>query len=123
MVFLLVSDHHESDWTKMLRDILAQWGPLEIVSQERLSLPTLQTQYDLIIIDATTVKEIVQLVAWLRSRIVDARVVVTTVVPAWQEARDVFRAGALDYFPRTVNRTELMSTFAVLFTLHVHVTR
>lgn len=95
---LVVSNQRETDWLAILREFLGTSGTLHIVSEAGAIGEISRTHYDLIVIDATTVQEPAKLVSHLRGQRRDARIVVLTISPTWQEARDVLRAGAIDYF-------------------------
>ena len=95
---LVVSNQRETAWLAILREFLGTSGTLHIVSEAGAIGEISRTHYDLIVIDATTVQEPAKLVSRLREQRRDARIVVLTISPTWQEARDVLRAGAIDYF-------------------------
>ena len=95
---LVVSNQRETAWLAILHEFLGTSGTLHIVSEAGAIGKISRTHYDLIVIDATTVQEPAKLVSRLREQRRDARIVVLTISPTWQEARDVLRAGAIDYF-------------------------
>ena len=106
---LLVSSRLESNWATTLRDTLGFLGSLDVFLEDESKRQLLQKHYDLIIIDAGSVPSPAQLVAHMRAQESDARVVVVTLATTWREAREVFRAGAIDYFQRSMPKEEFVA--------------
>ncbi len=114
---LLINDGNESTWSATLRESLVAFGRLKIIKDEEAATEIQRAHYDLIIVDATTVQEPVKLVSRLHAYSTSIRFVVTSVTPTWQEAREVFRAGAVDYVRRSIDKEELLSVIQNAFDL------
>jgi DNA-binding NtrC family response regulator len=65
----------------------------------------------LILVDATDVDDVPTLVTALRWRQPDARILVGTAAQDWTTAREVLRAGALDYLDKAMAADELRLLF------------
>lgn len=111
-MFLLISnceeDHH---WCRLLREALTPLGPLEIQCEEAALGCLSQNCYDLIVVDASTIGDVPQLMCRLRNSQPEARIVVVTASPTWRRAREAFQAGAIDYIRKSLNQKKLLSAF------------
>lgn len=67
------------------------------------------TTYDLALVDSSTIREAPRTVAALRSSAVAQTIIVVTAAPGWQQAREVFMAGAHDYQFKTYEVAELQN--------------
>jgi len=106
VAFLLIGDDRESTWSPMLAEMVAPFGRLHVVSEQEALEETERNRYDVIIVDATVVSEVAPLVARLRARQPEARMVVATLSPTWQRAREAMQAGAFDYIRKSFNKKE-----------------
>ena len=111
--FLLINGTRESYWHQVLEDALATLGTVQIGEEEEAVELVLQQSYDIVIVDATAVKDVPLLVSRIRAQRPDARIVVATTSPTWTRARAAFRAGATDYIRKSLNEDELLSAFRV----------
>jgi len=109
IAFLLIGRLEESSWPPALAEALAPLGRLHIVSEQEAFEEIDNTRYDVIIVDATAVKEVAPLVARLHARQPEARMVVATLSPTWQRAREALQAGASDYIRKSLNREETLA--------------
>ncbi len=107
--FLLIGDRKESPWTQTLAEALAPLGELYIISEQEAFQGVERERYDVIIVDSTVVKDVVPLVAHLRVRQPAARLVVATLSPTWQRARDAMQAGAFDYIRKSLDKQETLA--------------
>lgn len=93
--FLLIG--RSEGWLLRLKCALAPLGKAEIIPEED---PTEQiTRYEgnaMIIIDAVVVADVLPLIARLRQQCPKSCIIVAMAAPTWQDARDVFQAGAID---------------------------
>jgi DNA-binding NtrC family response regulator len=108
VTFLLVSDQAESPWSLTLAEALAPLGHLHIVSEQEASEEIRRARYDVVIVDTTAVKEVAPLVTRLHAQQPEARMVVATLSPTWQRAREVMQAGAFDYIRKSLNKEETL---------------
>jgi DNA-binding NtrC family response regulator len=107
--FVLITDDEEDAWAQELVGILRPLGELKIVQQGDFSAQGLSSMCELVIIDATSVRHISDLVAELRQCNPQRRVVVMTASPRWQSAREAFEAGAQDYLSKNVSSDKVLS--------------
>jgi DNA-binding response OmpR family regulator len=112
--FLLITNASEAAWLSAFAETLARLGVVQVAIEEDAIEEFLRAPYELVIIDAATVKEPVSLARKLHDLKPDARVAVMTTIPTWREARDILRAGAVDYFPRTLSSQELLVTIRTI---------
>jgi DNA-binding NtrC family response regulator len=81
--------------------------------------PTIHTaDRDLVIVDATYVRQTDQLVTRICDNSPHSRVVVITASPTWQRARSAFEAGAMDYLSKNLPPQEFRE--ALLHVLNRH---
>ena len=111
--FLLINGTRERYWHQVLEDALAPLGTLQIGEEEKAVELVLQQDYDIVIVDATVVRDVPLRVSRIRAQRPDARIVVATTSPTWTRARAAFRAGATDYIRKSLNKDELLSAFRV----------
>ncbi len=107
--FLLIGNREESPWAQTLAEALAPLGELHIISEQEAFQESERERYDVIIVDSTVVKEVAPLVARLRVRQPAARLVVATLSPTWQRARDAMQAGAFDYIRKSLDKQETLA--------------
>ncbi len=77
--------------------------------QDEAMPAVIQSDYDVIIIDAGEVRDAALLASRLRARWPEARVVIATASPTWRRAREALRAGATDYIRKSLDEEELRS--------------
>jgi len=105
--FLLVGKAPGARWPMVLEQALAPLGQLYIVPEEKAVCVISERAYDVVLIDAGAVRDVVQLVARLRAQQPRLRIVVVTASPTWQQSREVFRAGATDYLRKSLDKKKL----------------
>ena len=101
------SDHY---WLEVLqRAASALDRVLEIVSEAKMEhIPW--RDYDLIILNAGVISDLLSTISWIRSQNSGARVVVLSPAPTWEQAREVMLVGAIDYAPKSLDREYILST-------------
>ncbi len=107
--FLLVNGAQEDPWHGVIEEALSKLGSLRVCKTNDVTELLREQIFDVVIIDATTVKDIPLFVARLRLLSRDAKIVVTTALPTWEQAREIFYVGAADYIPKSLNKQELFS--------------
>jgi DNA-binding NarL/FixJ family response regulator len=107
--FLLVGRTMGTQWSQVLQQALLPLGKLHIVPQDEAVPAVIQSDYDVIIIDAGEVRDAALLASRLRARWPEARVVIATASPTWRRAREALRAGATDYIRKSLDEEELRS--------------
>lgn len=109
--FLLIHEFTDNFWVEFLEETLAPLGKLHRTDVRNSTIRIVKEEYDVVVIDAASVKEVEYLVSRLRAKKKNCRIVVITSSPTWQRARAAFEAGAMDYFSRSFDKTELLDTF------------
>jgi len=112
--FLLITNASETAWLSTFEETLARLGTVRVATEKEANEEFLKLPYELIIIDAATVEQPVTLAQKFHNLKPDVRVAVMTTVPTWREARDILRAGVVDYFPRTLPSQELLVTIRTI---------
>ncbi len=107
VAFVLIGNE-KSPWPGALKEALAPLGELHIISEQEAFEEVDYTRYDVIIVDATAVKKVAPLVDHLHARQPEAKMVVATLSPTWQRAREAMQAGAADYIRKSLNRQETL---------------
>jgi DNA-binding response OmpR family regulator len=114
--FLLINGTRERRWCQVLEEVLAPLGTLRAGEEKNALELVLQQSYDVVIVDATGVKDVSLMVSRIRAQRPDARIVVATASPTWRRAREVFYAGAIDYIRKSLNKEEVLSVFQAALT-------
>lgn len=112
--FLLIGEKMDSMWPLIVEQAVSSMGTFQVASEQEVIIGTSGGNYDVIIIDAGTVSNPVTLVASLRSRQPEARIVVATASPTWQRAREVLQAGAADYIRKSLDKDQLKAKIQTL---------
>ncbi len=111
--FLLISRPEDTTWPQFLSQALAPLGSVETASEKDAAERIAQYKCNtIVIIDAAAVEEVPALVACLRRRCPESRIVVATASPTWQRARDAFQAGAVDYIRKSWDSKELLTAIS-----------
>lgn len=92
---------------QQLAEILGSYGQLSLTIHPRSKLVTACTPYDIYILDANTLRDIPNTLAYILNRQPRARILVIQDNDTWQVTRAAFRAGALDVI-RTPNSVSTM---------------
>jgi DNA-binding NtrC family response regulator len=85
-----------------VRHGLEALGPVLVMAPATFDPGVHAAGRDLVIVDATYVKQAEQLVTRICDNAPHARVVVITASPTWQRARSAFEAGAMDYLSKNM---------------------
>ncbi len=109
--FLLINERCDKNWRLVLEESLSSLGKLHVVSIEEALIQISDIECEVLIIDATVVEEVELLIARLRAKRPDSRIVVMTASPTWRRARAAFEAGAIDYIPKSFSKTKIHDTF------------
>ncbi len=108
--FLLIGRPEDTGWRRILRQALTPLGVLETVSEADAGERIAQYRcHAIVIIDATVIENVPELVSRLRRQCPESRIVVATASPTWQRARDAFRAGAVDYIRKSWDSKEMLN--------------
>jgi DNA-binding NtrC family response regulator len=106
---LLIGGSRDDPWRWVLEEASASLGVLQIAREMDAFRLIRQQDFDVIIIDAAKVEDIFPLVSCIRAQRPDTRVMVATASPTWRRARGAFRAGAIDYIRKSMNKEEVLS--------------
>ncbi len=108
--FLLVTSEEDSLWKDAVTKALETIGELDITNKlDDVDLLCV-AHYDLVIIDSLVVKDVQGAIRRIRTAREGVRVVVAAHSPTWRRARDVFRAGAVDYIRKSLNPERIRET-------------
>ena len=112
-LLIMISEDEELEWIQMVQKAWQAQGKMIIVSKATITqsgISTIQTPSS-IIVDASTIHcNLVSLVKELYQQYENENVpiVVASASPNWEQARDVFHAGATDYIRRTTDIQSLV---------------
>lgn len=109
---LLINGSNDHHWHKLVTQIIASRGRLQIGSEPTLDDWMAHARYEVIIIDASVVADAPALIRRLRAQQPCARVIVASAAPTWVHARAAFLAGAFDYALKSLNRDDLEPVIA-----------
>src|SRR6267378_3009134 len=109
MIILLTCGKEDNNWQAYLKEALAPLGKLRTMEVKEAMNSDNHT-HDLMIIDATFTENVDALISEIRSAQPERRIVVVTASPTWQRARAAFEAGAIDYLPKSLSKTDLLNT-------------
>jgi DNA-binding response OmpR family regulator len=109
--FLLIADAKDEYGTQVLRETLTELGPVQIATEGGLDASLAERFCDVVIVDAAAVERAATIVRRIREKSPSSKVVVITASPHWRVARDVFRAGAVDYMRKPWHREEILNSF------------
>jgi DNA-binding NtrC family response regulator len=110
--FLFISEKEDSTWLSVVVAALAPFGRLQVAPLNKALGLIQQQSQQMIIVDAADVEDPSALVARIRAIRPDARIVVATASPTWQQTREAFRAGATDYIRKSLSTAELQGALA-----------
>jgi len=112
--FLLISRVQSTHWHKTLESALIPLGSLDATEQDQALRMIGRDNYDLIFIDATAVAEAARMVEEIRQQNRALPIIVAAASPDWEQAREIFRAGASDYIRKSHDEQELLSVVSVV---------
>lgn len=107
--FLLISKKTDTQWPPVLRQALSSLGELRAVSEEEAVQAVIQKHYDVVIIDAGAVHDVILLISRLWAQQPQSRIIVATASPTWKRAREILQARAADYIRKSLDEKELRS--------------
>jgi len=95
---LLIVARSDRRWEEILRKAAIRVGkPVDVIADGELDSIESWSDYALVIVDASFIKDLIRAVTDIRSRNPDVCIVVFSPAPQWKEAKDVILAGAADY--------------------------
>src|SRR5580704_11158789 len=97
MGFLLIGNPADIDLRMMLEQILAPMGQLQTVARLQFVDSTAIGGFEAVLIDSSAIHDFAPLAKWLQQRWPKLPVIVLGALPSWVQAREAFRAGAIDY--------------------------
>lgn len=104
---LLLGGPDDRTWEDYLR------GAVEDLDRE-LVLANVTTSeipwrdYDLVILDAGAVGDLGRVIAHIRARNAEARIIIFSSSPSWEQAREALLAGAVDYAPKELRHSYIL---------------
>jgi len=104
--FLLIGFRPGEEWPNFLQDALPSFVKLDLIQEDDARNVISSHQYDLLIIDASAVHDATQLVRSLHME-QNIPILVVTASATWQSAREILKAGAVDYIGRSFDKKEL----------------
>lgn len=107
MYHLLLIGNPKQHWRKTIQEAIAPFGDMDVCSESQSGALVDKNDYDLVIMDATSVEHLESLITHIHRVSPDSRIVVATAAPTWQNARDAFRNGAIDYIRKYSERDRL----------------
>lgn len=105
--FLLIDGGSGSRWHQALQAALTQLGAMDSVAEQEAISRLDGGEYNLVIIDATAVANVPQLVREVRANWPKLPLLVASASPDWEQAREIFRAGATDYILKSHEEEKL----------------
>lgn len=94
-------------WCRLVRDSLAEVGPVDLANEVDAPARVAAGHYDAVILDASHVSDVLGLVTEMRRRDAGARVLVASAAPTWRQARDAYNAGAYRYLVKSPDMSDL----------------
>src|SRR5437763_1110031 len=98
---LLINVPGRDTWHLILARALDSLAVVGVASAASVPEQLPEVPYDMIIIDATVVSYMEDLVSALRETRPHTPIVIVTASPTWQRARGAFQAGAVEYIRKT----------------------
>lgn len=107
---LLLDGRDDHYWLRALQEAASALDrTLEIVSEARIEHISWH-DYDLIILDAGVISDLVSTIQRIHSQDSGARIMVFSPAPTWKQAREVMLARAVDYARKLLDREHILST-------------
>jgi DNA-binding NarL/FixJ family response regulator len=111
--FLLVGDPKRL-WREKLQEAVAPLGELRALTESEATAQVFDANYDVVIVDATAVEQLEEMVAQYSSQLNPPYIIVVTDDPTPDLALGVFRAGATDCILKPRKKDELETFFTEL---------
>lgn len=109
---LLVGSQGDSSWVQMVQGALTPLGELYLVSEDEALTQLRSRDYDLILIDATYLDDVTNLIAALSAEKDSIPIVVLSIVATWQQVRSILIAGATDYIQKSLDPDPLFKALS-----------
>ena len=107
---LLFSSKPNSIWVQTVSKAAQALGRLLVLSEHKDEPPPDLSDCDLIIVDSTgSFQETAALIERLRGERPKTPIVVVTMSPTWQRARQAFRVGATDYVRKSLDAEKTLA--------------
>ncbi len=98
-------------WSGFSKKVLSEHGyKVDVAHDEEMALRKLDSQkYDMVILDFyVSGADGVSSLKRILNKHPEERVVVVSASPSWEEGRDIFREGAIDYFSKSLDENKLL---------------
>lgn len=105
---ILVGSPVARTWEECLRRALAELNRHLVLTTEATADEVSWAEHDLILIDAGAVGDLTRAISQIRARNPEARVIVFSSSPSWEQAREVMLAGAIDYAPKEFRHSNIV---------------
>jgi DNA-binding response OmpR family regulator len=112
---LVIGAPPDSAWVQALRQGLRPPINLDVIQLHEAEEGTDGEGYDLILLDYSAAGDAFRVLSRLRQLRPSTPIVVVSASPTWQQAREVFAAGATDYISKTLDLEELQAAFEGFF--------
>lgn len=106
--FLLIA-LSDDPWNTVLQTAVTQFDELQIASDDQCVRLIQEQDYALVILDATYVIDVPQLIEAILEQQANIPIIVATASPTWRRAREILSAGAVDYVRKSFHQEELVS--------------
>lgn len=110
LCFLLIHNRQNQHWVQIIEEALTPLGDVQLKEEKEEYHQINLKNYDLIIIDAAIEGHLPQLISDFHAQEPQARLIVMTASPTWRRAREAFRAGAIDYVRKSLDKKEILAT-------------
>ena len=109
--FLVIGNQEELPSFPNVLNALTALGEVKVLPPGEALKQILTSNYDLVIIDATMPDSEMVLLSKIRAQQPQTRLLVLTASPTWRRAREVLKAGAMDYLSKSLSEKEYLDTF------------
>jgi ActR/RegA family two-component response regulator len=112
--FLFITNRPEESTNQLIARILADMGQVSTLAEEASLLPGHpQVSLDVVVVDAA-INEPADVVMHFRKLYPQSKIVVVTGLPHWAVARAVLKAGATDYWRKSLDKNDMVRNFKSL---------
>jgi len=111
---LLVDNRPSSAWADILKNALNGLAEVNQVHGKEIARKLQEAHFDLALINAAAVPNVVKTIRQVRRSGPEVPVVVLTASPEAETAREVIRAGAANYLPLSVDEKEIRNSLSEL---------
>jgi DNA-binding NtrC family response regulator len=107
---LLIDDVTDSAWIQAINNAVADLeGSVQVVPPAQFDGTAIPGRFDLIVLDSNAIPDLSALIQQVLIADPAARAIVFSPIPAWREAREAMRAGAVDYQQKSLNEDEILA--------------